>query len=768
MTFGTLTLLGPDDETVLGRHGHHRRRLALLAVLAAAGERGRSRDQLLALFWPEVTQDKARHSLDQLLYALRSTIGEAMFVTRDPVRLDPAVLASDVEAFNRALELNDLEAAVELHRGPFLDGFHLGDGLEFERWLDTERARLERRYETALERLAQRAESAGDPAAAVEWWRRLAEADPLSGKHAARLIRALHRSGDYASALRYAERYESTVSKELGSSVGPDVASAVAELRAALPSPSAVGAAPAAASADHVIGPPRVGGAIESSMAEPRARHASGRRIPAIVISGLTLIGIAVIAVLWMTRAGGRRSLVSTEPAIAVLPFTTVAVTADDSVLVDGLTDELRAALSRIAHARVLARSSTFALRGSPTRVRDAADRLGATYVVEGSVQWSGPRLRVQARLLDGATGAIRWTETYDRERQDVFVVEGDIAAAVASELGLAIAPASMAALRQGATHNIAAYELYLRGRDPMNFRSEGESGPVRGLAYLQQAVALDSSFAAAYANMPYMYVQLVNVAPDRRRAREYKRLADSMAQRAVRLDPLLPEAHTAVGAAGIIGLSDLRGAEHAFRRSIALGGSPRVHENLANVLGWTGRPQEALAEAMRSAKEDPLSATATAELGKALCLNRRYTEGLAELAQVARLRPPLLRVAAHVAICYGMQGRWREAVAELRDRRHGRLAPLLAYVSARAGDTTEAMAIRDELIARWRITERGANGIAIVSAGLGEFDETFAWLDRAIGDLSLDGYILYPLFDELHADPRWPRFLSRLGLQNR
>src|SRR5688572_2533009 len=153
-TLGTFALTGPNEGTVLGKHGQQRRRLALLAVLAAAGERGRSRDQLLLLFWPDATQSRARHSLDQLLYALRASIGETVFASGNPVTLDPNVLASDVGAFNAALQRGDLEAAVEEYRGPFLDGLYLNDAPEFERWLESERARLAGAYADALTRLA--------------------------------------------------------------------------------------------------------------------------------------------------------------------------------------------------------------------------------------------------------------------------------------------------------------------------------------------------------------------------------------------------------------------------------------------------------------------------------------------------------------------------------------------------------------------------------------------------------------------------------------
>ncbi|HEY3254512.1 MAG TPA: BTAD domain-containing putative transcriptional regulator, partial [Polyangiaceae bacterium] len=231
-TFGTLALASPEDDTLLGKHGHQHRRLALLAVLAAAGEEGRSRDQLLLLFWPDATQSHARHSLEQLLYAIRSSTDEDVFAGVNPVRLNPDVVSSDVGEFQGALERGDLEGAVGEYRGPFLDGFYLSDAPEFEQWLDTERARLERSYSGALERLAQSAEAAQDHATAVRWWRKLAETDPVSSKNATGLIRALMNAGDHAAALQHAERYEAVVAHELGTSVGPAVANLVAEVRA--------------------------------------------------------------------------------------------------------------------------------------------------------------------------------------------------------------------------------------------------------------------------------------------------------------------------------------------------------------------------------------------------------------------------------------------------------------------------------------------------------------------------------------------------------
>jgi Tol biopolymer transport system component/DNA-binding SARP family transcriptional activator len=192
------------------------RRLALLAVLAAAGSKGIARDRLLALLWPDTEEERARKGLNQAVYALRQELGsdDAIVGTRD-LRLDPEVVRADVMDFRSALQRGDLEAAVQAYHGPFLDGFHLADAPDFERWIETERIGLARDHATALERLARRADEAGDPAAAADWWRKRASHDPLDAPTAVRLMEALVRAGDRTGALKHARIYEVLIAQEL-------------------------------------------------------------------------------------------------------------------------------------------------------------------------------------------------------------------------------------------------------------------------------------------------------------------------------------------------------------------------------------------------------------------------------------------------------------------------------------------------------------------------------------------------------------------------
>jgi Tol biopolymer transport system component/DNA-binding SARP family transcriptional activator len=218
------------------------RRLALLAILAAAGTRGVSRDRLIGLLWLDTDEEKARKGLNQALYALRQEIGneDAINGTRDLV-LAPDLVRSDIVEFRTALSAGDLEKAVGIYEGQFLDGFHLPGASGFERWMESERTSLAREHAQALERLARRAEDSKNDAAAIDWWRRLASLDPLDGKTTLRLMQALVRAGDRVGALKQARIYEVLLSQELELPPDHEVIALAERIRAteATPTPSA-------------------------------------------------------------------------------------------------------------------------------------------------------------------------------------------------------------------------------------------------------------------------------------------------------------------------------------------------------------------------------------------------------------------------------------------------------------------------------------------------------------------------------------------------
>jgi DNA-binding SARP family transcriptional activator len=225
--FGGLSLLDAAGSPAVTQ----RQRLALLAVLAIAGERGVSRDKLLLYFWPDSTAEHARHALEQLLYALRRQLSADAITGPDPLRLNPAFISSDVDDFGRALARGAPAEAVALYAGPFLDGFYLDTGGAFEDWVSGERRRLADDHTMALYRLARQAGDGKQITQAIGWWQRLAAADPHSERAALGLAAALEAAGNWAGALEQLEAYKVLVTRELRIAPTPELDAFMKRLR---------------------------------------------------------------------------------------------------------------------------------------------------------------------------------------------------------------------------------------------------------------------------------------------------------------------------------------------------------------------------------------------------------------------------------------------------------------------------------------------------------------------------------------------------------
>ena len=193
-----------------------KRPLGLLAILGVGGRRGLSRDRIETYLWPESSTARAKHALDQLVYAIRQALGsDAVHSTGCELRLNPDVVRADVWEFEEAIRARQWAAAVSHYKGPLLDGFSVADSRELESWIDTQRARLLQEYQTAVEQLANLSAEAGDHAQAVSWWRRLANSDPLSASLTKKRILALAAAGDRAGAVQHARQYQGLVRHEL-------------------------------------------------------------------------------------------------------------------------------------------------------------------------------------------------------------------------------------------------------------------------------------------------------------------------------------------------------------------------------------------------------------------------------------------------------------------------------------------------------------------------------------------------------------------------
>jgi DNA-binding SARP family transcriptional activator len=316
-------------------------------------------------------------------------------------------------------------------------------------------------------------------------------------------------------------------------------------------------------------------------------------------------------------------------------------------------------------------------------------------------------------------------------------------------------------------TPSIAAYELYVRGRDPLVFRSD--SGLRAGIESLDRALALDPRYADAEGALAYLCATAAWGA-DHSSTAERRRLyarAVSAGQKAVALNGRLAAAHRALGYVMLVGY-DIPGASAELERAVALDPGSAAREDLAKAYEWSGRASDGVLQADSAVRAAPLSASARAEFGSALFFARRYGEALTELAQVENLQPSLRRVPRYVAQVYAATGRWQEAIAVLRaDTLAAGGGPgLLGYALARSGARVEAAQLLRRLLRAG--TDSGhAFDVAEIYFGLGASEQAFHWLDRSFDDYSLSASIMGPLFDDWRSDPRFERIRRRLDIDH-
>lgn len=497
-TFGAV-YLERDDSPLGGAHSQ-RRRLALLAYLAAADGAQITREKLIALLWPESDEASGRHSLSQLLYALRHDLGpDAIAVDPETVRLNAAALPSDLHTFDAALRAGKLEDAAAAYRGPFLDGFHVDEAPELGRWIDEERSRRAGACARALERLADAAEKQGDRHRALEWWRRRAAIDATDGRVTLRLMQALAAIGDREGALRAARVYETLVRGELEAEPDRAVTQLVDKLRRVAPAAPVSMPPNAAPIADMVpaVAPLR---AAVTSEALPGRRPT---RRPA-WHWGLPVFGAAAAAVLLVARPGR-----NPPTAGAATAPSAVVVVGDlegpDSVLALAVREALRAELVNtngviltsdlgIRELMTLMRlPRDSALR--PPQLLALATRSGAHVAVAGSVVPVGAGAQIVVELLDPGSG--RPIRTFTERPVDgpaILAAVERIGRSIGAAISRAPRDPSIRALPAVTTASLPALKSYAQARQ---IAASGKR--LEAVAPAERAVTHDSTFVLAH-----------------------------------------------------------------------------------------------------------------------------------------------------------------------------------------------------------------------------------------------------------------------------
>src|SRR6184192_825663 len=497
----------------------------------------------------------------------------------------------------------------------------------------------------------------------------------------------------------------------------------------------------------------------------------TGRRTSRLAAgAGLAATLLAAAAGLFvLSRPHGTPALAGpTGQSIAVLPFVNVSGAPQEEYLSDGISEELIDALSKLPQLQVVARPSSFAFKGKNEDVRQIAQALQVATVLGGSVRRAANRLRVTAQLTDARNGYNLWSETYDREMGDVFAVEDEISHAIMRALQVHLVTGDSLTLLRRPTHDVEAYELYLKGR---YFYNEGGFGPVQqALAYFQQALAHDSNYALAYAGIADVYQRLT--ASTYLRPREGMPKARAAVLKALALEPTLADAHASLGDQLCVYDWDAPAAERELRRAIELNPSvANAHYFYANCLLAHGRLDEALAEARRAHELDPLNPEVATGLPWALYVARRYDDAIAVQQKSLDLDPGSAHAHMLLALPLAGKGSYAEALAEARKMAAlagdaPNFAGIFGYVAGRAGERAEAQHILTAL--ERRPPGNTAFAIALVHLGLGHTDQALRWLQAAYEERAewLVMVTPAPCFDSLRPDPRFSALMSKIGIE--
>jgi DNA-binding SARP family transcriptional activator/TolB-like protein len=608
-TFG-----GPSvefDGTPGAGAAQQRKTLGLLALLAAAGQRGLSRDKLIAALWPETDAEHGRGLLRQACYALRRDLSAPeLFLGSIQLRLNPAVISSDVESFARALEENDPGRAVSFYAAPFLDGFYLNEGGEFEDWAETERARLAGQYRTALEVLSSEATKRGEHRVAANRWRRLLELDPLSSHAALGLMAALESAGERAEALRCGEAYGELLRSELGAHQSPELSEWIEQHR-------------------HVAG----NGLAAGVHAVPAGLIRRVHRAP---VLSLTAVGVVLLLLagsgytMWRQHGtmGAAEPVATPErKMLVVLPFENRGPAPDD-YFADGLTEAIGMRLGGVQSLGVIASQSARQYKGTNKSLAQIGRELRVQYVLQGSVWWEktagGGRVRVSPSLVRVADGRQLWAAEYDTVLTGMFALQTSLATKVAGALDVTLLTAERRLL-EAPTANPEAYDAFLRGLQAWEDGSGKPAGMRKVVGLFERAVALDSTFVTAYAYLSIAHVIMYLSYLDR--DVEQLRRGKAALDRVVQLDPECDSGScSALGFYQLFVLKDYDGALQAFTRARRVRPSDyHLPGLIAHVYRRQGQWSRALAYDHESERLNPLSADQAGTLGRSYSLLRQF-----------------------------------------------------------------------------------------------------------------------------------------------
>jgi TolB-like protein/Tfp pilus assembly protein PilF len=455
--------------------------------------------------------------------------------------------------------------------------------------------------------------------------------------------------------------------------------------------------------------------------------------------------------------------------ALAVLPLADLSGDPAQSYFADGMTEALITSLAKIGKLRVISRTSAMQYKGARKSLPRIARELNVDAVLEGSVLRSGARVRITAQLIHAPSDQHLWAESYERDFRDILSLQGDIARQIAGQVRIMLTPEEQARLGSVRQVDPAAHELYLKARYYWNKRTE--QSVKKALTYFRSAIDQDPTCAEGYAGLAdcYSIFGYYHALPPK----EAYPKAETAARKALELDPSLANPHATLGVVKRDYEWDWSGAEEEFQRAIDLNpGCAEAYHWRGTMFGMRGRHSEAVRDKTRALSMDPLSVIFRHDVGRMEYFARHYDEALAHYRAAIDMDKHFFFSQLGLAQVYLEKGLFQQAISALKAG--VRLAndstfalARLAHGHAVAGERKRAHTILKRLRAPSQQRYVSPFDVALVHAGLQDYDEAFRWLQRALEERSpWLGYLqVDPQFDPLRGDPRFRELLGRLGL---
>jgi adenylate cyclase len=591
--FGPLEARGSDGATteIPGKKAQ-----ALVAYLAVEGPRAHSRETLASLLWAETGEERARHNLRQTLSKLRRSCEDLVSSDGDLLSLNDELCEVDVREFELRVGSDDpeeLSGALAIYRHDLLEGFVVREAA-FEDWLRAARSRLRDRACAGYERLAERLSDLGRLEEAMDQLRSRLAIDPACEQAHRSLMELLARTGRRSDALRQYQQCVDALDRELGTEPSAQTLAILEKIRGA------------------------------EAPVVPQKAVAAEPPLPVI-------------------------EPIAEPPSVAVLPFENLSPE-EDSYFTDGITEDIITALSRFGSLLVIARASTFAYRDRDVLDQQIGEELGAEFIVRGSVRREGPRIRLSVQLLEARTGKHLWAQRFDREVEDVFLVQDEVTETIVSTLAGRVEAARIATARRMPAERLAAYDFVQRGKD-LHHRATPEDC-THAIEMFEQAIERDPDYAVAHAWLACGLGQAMSLGIDE--VEPLLARAEREVERARQLDENESECHRILAQIFILRHDLPRARSHQERALFLNPNDDRSVCAMGTIFTLSGDAEEGETQVRRAMRLNPYHPeNFWFHLARALFHRGEASEALSALRNITRpkLRELVYRVAASAAL---------------------------------------------------------------------------------------------------------------------